>query len=328
MDWQPSAKLETLRKRAAILSTIRRFFTTRKVLEVETPALSAGTVTDVHLEALQTQHPSNGHFDAMALYLQTSPEYAMKRMLAAGYPDIFQICKCFREDEVGTLHNPEFTMLEWYRRDFAMQNLIDEVGELLIEVLGVKTIEQCSYQKVFVDHLQLDPFATSIDELLAISAQKGLSDYAEQLVKQGYRDTVLFDALLQVLFSQEIEPRIGQYVPVCISHFPHSQAALAKLEPESNTALRFEFYYKGVELANGFEELSDPNIQAVRFEQDNEQRSKLGKPAKPIDFRFMNALRAGLPNCSGVAMGIDRLIMLALDCESISEVISFDIQRA
>lgn len=328
MQWQPSASIEKLRQRAALLTSIRAFFAARDVLEIETPTLSAGTVTDVHLDALQSHHALDGQTVPKRLYLQTSPEFAMKRLLAAGFPDIFQICKCFREDEVGRLHNPEFTMLEWYRKGFSMQNLIDEVGQLLMHILNIGPIEQLSYQQVFIHYLQFDPLEISFKALLALAQQKGLGDYAAQLDAQGCDDIQLFDALLQVLFAQEIEPHIAQHVPLCITHFPASQASLAKLEANGETALRFEFYFRGVELANGFEELSDAQLQQARFEQDNQQRHLLGKTIRPIDTRLIDALKAGLPPCAGVALGIDRLVMLALNCRSISEVISFDIQRA
>lgn len=328
MDWQPSAKSETLRKRAAIIANIRIFFAQRDVLEVETPALSAGTVTDVHLDALQTQHFVPQYNKSIPLYLQTSPEYAMKRLLAAGYPDLFQICKCFRVDEIGALHNPEFTMLEWYRKNFAMQDLIDEVSLLLMQVLNVQHVEQRRYQDIFQQYLQFDPLSISLKQLLAVSDEHGLAAYCEQLQAQGCHGTALFDAILQVLFSQKIEPLIGRHAPMCITHFPASQAALARLEEDDNTARRFEFYFRGTELANGFEELLDADIQLRRFEQDNKQRELLGKPPRPIDLRFISSLRTGLPACSGVALGLDRLIMLALNCQRISEVMSFDITRA
>ncbi|MBT1450322.1 elongation factor P--(R)-beta-lysine ligase [Glaciecola sp. XM2] len=332
-NWQPTATIERLRQRAAILQQVRDFFLQRNVLEVETPALSQGTVSDVHLDALTSDHILPGQPQPTRLYLQTSPEYAMKRLLADGYPDIYQICKCFREDEIGRLHNPEFTMLEWYRRDFSMHQLIDEVGALLVSVLGVNNITQSTYQSLFLRFLDVDPLSSDLALLVKRCSENGLQEYAQQLTQlydSGTNALVepLKDALLQVLFNQCIEPYIGQDVPMCVSHFPASQAALACLANDGKTALRFEFYYKGLELANGFEELTDAKAQLARFESDNLIREHLNKPSRPIDLRFLKALESGLPPCAGVALGIDRLIMLALNCEHINEVISFDITRA
>ena len=331
MDWQPSATIQRLRQRAAFIASIRAFFTERDVLEVETPALSLGTVTDVYLDAMQTQHPLPGQAKPSTFYLQTSPEFAMKRLLAAGAPDIFQIAKCFREDEIGKLHNPEFTMLEWYRKGMSMQGLIDEVGALFTQVLKLgddEQIQQFSYQQAFIDYLDIDPLNTSLDALVNICANYGLSEYAQQVQSANSNATQVQDTLLQALFSQEIETRISQQSPVCITHFPASQASLAKLAPCGTQALRFEFYFRGIELANGFEELSDANIQKQRFESDNEHRKSLLKPERPIDARFIEALNAGLPACSGVAVGLDRLLMLALNCHSVAEVMSFSFERA
>ncbi len=329
MQWRPSATIERLRQRAAFIASIRTFFAKRDVLEVETPALSQGTITDLYLDAMKTQHPLPDQSSATTFYLQTSPEFAMKRLLAAGAPDIFQISKCFREDEIGRLHNPEFTMLEWYRRDFSMQSLIDEVSELLKVLLSQEHVEQLTYQQVFMDYLSFDPLTVTSEALRDIAKQYQLDDYCQQLHAANYGHVQLKDALLQALFSQEIESKVSASQPVCITHFPASQAALAKLSSShAATALRFEFYYRGIELANGFEELCDAQLQQQRFEADNKARQMMGKPTRPIDQHFIDALREGLPPCSGVALGIDRLLMLALNCDSIAEVMSFDIQRA
>jgi len=338
-DWQPSATVDRLRQRAAIIKQIRDFFSSRDILEVETPALSQGTITDVYLDAMTSAHPLQGSGPASTLYLQTSPEYAMKRMLAAGFPDIYQIAKCFRQDEIGRLHNPEFTMLEWYRRDYSMQQLIDEVAELLRCIFKLSSTKQVTYQALFLQYLNIDPINVSEQSLSSICFKNKLGDYVSQVKKAHESDSStavddIKDALLQILFNQCIEPHIGQDVPICVTHFPASQASLAKLNGgdgdggDKKTALRFEFYYKGIELANGFEELTDANVQVERFENDNQIRKSLNKPVRPIDKRFITALEVGLPACSGVALGLDRLIMLALGCDSISDVMSFDISRA
>lgn len=324
--WKPTANIDVLRQRAAIIRSIRLFFYNRNVLEVETPSLSANTITDPYLEAMSTQHTEPGASVSKKLYLQTSPEYAMKRLLAAGSGDIFQICKSFRDDEVGRLHNPEFTMLEWYRVNFDMQALIDEVAALLVIVLPITEVEQFTYRELFERFVHFNPLLITIAELKAYCDNNGLGEYANNLqgsIKESHQLSLLRDSLLQVIFSQQIESQIGTSNPVIVTHFPASQASLATLSACGQTAMRFEVYYRGIELANGFNELTDANEQIARFTQDNEKRSLLGLPTKPFDHHFINALRSGLPVCSGVAVGIDRLIMLAANKVSIDEVISF-----
>jgi lysyl-tRNA synthetase class 2 len=327
--WQPTASINALRERAAIIRTIRAFFHARNVLEVETPSLSSHTVTDPYIEAMSTQHTEPGASDSAPLYLQTSPEYAMKRLLAAGSGDIFQIGKAFRDDEVGRLHNPEFTMLEWYRVGFSMQTLIDEVAALLVEVLPIAEVEQFTYCELFERILAFNPLTIHITELLSYCNSCGLGDYAEslqaniQVIQASDNQLLLKDGLLQVIFSQQIESQIGELKPAIVTHFPASQASLATLTASGQTANRFEVYFKGIELANGFNELTDASEQRNRFEQDNQKRKALGLSVKPIDSYFLQALSAGLPKCSGVALGIDRLVMLACNKTSVGEVISF-----
>lgn len=319
MDWQPSASIENLLKRAKIIAEIRRFFTDRGLLEVETPVLSEFGVTDLHLSTFNTEFIAP--FDALSktLWLATSPEYHMKRLLAAGSGPIFQICKVFRNEEAGHRHNPEFTMLEWYRPHFDMYRLINEVDDLLQQILDCKPAESMSYQFAFQEYVGLDPLSASRKELVEVARQHNFMAEEDE-----DRDT-----LLQFLFSEVVEPQIGQDAPVAIYHFPSSQAALAQLSPEDQrVAERFEFYYKGLELANGFHELTDASEQRRRFEQDNRQREKAGLPVRAIDDRFLGALEAGVPNTSGVALGVDRLIMIALGASTIKEVISFSIENA
>ncbi len=317
-----------LRQRAAILQHIRQFFLTRNVLEVETPSLSRHTITDPYLQALSTLHTEPGATSSTQLYLQTSPEYAMKRLLAAGSGDIFQLAKVFRDDEVGRLHNPEFTMLEWYRIGFDMQALIDEVAALLMLLLPIDRVEQATYSQLFERFCHFNPIAISVSALISQCTQRNLTNYVkslqQSLASSDFNEILLKDSLLQVLFNQEIEPHIGQHVPMVVTHFPASQASLASLAEDSSTANRFEVYFKKIELANGFHELTDPNSQKARFEADNQQRSALGLPQNEIDQRFIGALQKGLPPCAGVAVGIDRLIMLALNKTSIRDVLSFD----
>ncbi|OOF42937.1 elongation factor P lysine(34) lysyltransferase [Rodentibacter trehalosifermentans] len=317
--WQPSASIDNLLARAKIMADIRRFFTDRGLLEVETPVLSEFGVTDLHLSTFNTEFIAPFNELSKTLWLSTSPEYHMKRLLAAGSGPIFQISKVFRNEEAGNRHNPEFTMLEWYRPHFDMYRLINEVDDLLQQILDCKPAESMSYQFAFQEYVGLDPLSASRKELVEVAHQHHFMAEEDE-----ERDT-----LLQFLFSEVVEPQIGQDAPVAIYHFPSSQAALAQLSMEDQrVAERFEFYYKGLELANGFHELTDVSEQRRRFEQDNRQREKLGLPTRAIDERFLSALQAGIPNTSGVALGVDRLIMLALKAAHIKEVIAFSIENA
>lgn len=319
INWMPTASIETLLERAKITKELRQFFTDRGLLEVETPILSEFGVTDINLATFTTSFNSPHSKEEKKRHLMTSPEYHMKRLLAAGSGPIFQFCKVFRNEEVGKLHNPEFTMLEWYRPYFDMFRLINEVDDLLQHILDCEEADTFSYQFVFQEYVSLDPLSAT---------KKQLIDKARE---QGFQcdDEENRDILLQFLFSKMVEPKIGQERPVAIYHFPATQAALAQISTEDyRVAERFEFYFKNVELANGFHELQDANEQIRRFNQDNIQRGHLGLAPQEIDKRFLAALKAGIPNCSGVALGVDRLLMLAMDKESIKEVISFDIESA
>ena len=318
-QWQPTASVKNLLTRAKLLAEIRRFFTDRGLLEVETPVLSEFGVTDVHLATFCTEFISPFGEQSKTLWLSTSPEYHMKRLLAAGSGPIFQIGKVFRNEEAGNRHNPEFTMLEWYRPHFDMYRLINEVDDLLQQILECPPAESMSYQFAFQQYVGLDPLSADLSEL-AEKAKK------HQLIGAENENR---DTLLQFLFSTVVEPQIGQEAPVVVYHFPASQAALAQISSEDlRVAERFEFYYKGLELANGFHELSDAREQLRRFQQDNLQREKMGLPVRAIDTRLLAALQAGIPNCSGVALGVDRLLMIAMGTGSIKDVISFAIDNA
>ncbi|EST56881.1 MULTISPECIES: elongation factor P--(R)-beta-lysine ligase [Proteus] len=320
-DWQPSASIANLLKKAKIVSNIRRFFTDRGVLEVETPMMSQATVTDVHLYPFETQFVGPGASQGLKLYLMTSPEYHMKRLLAANSGPIYQMGRCFRNEEAGRYHNPEFTMLEWYRPCFDMYRLMNEVDDLLQEVLDCEASESLSYQQAFLRYLDIDPLSVDKEKLREVAAKLDLSNIADTEEDK--------DTLLQLLFVSGVEPHIGLEKPTFIYHFPASQASLAEISSEDHrVAERFEVYFKGVELANGFRELTDAQEQRHRFERDNRQRVAMGLPEQPIDERFLAALEAGLPECSGVALGVDRLIMLALGVERLSDVIAFPVYRA
>lgn len=316
MNWQPTATIEQLKQRADIVQTIRQFFAQRNVMEVDTPAMSHATVTDIHLHTFQTEFVGPGYADGRKLYFMTSPEFHMKRLLAAGSGCIYQICKSFRNEENGRYHNPEFTMLEWYRVGFDHHQLMDEMDAMLQLVLQCGQAERMTYQQAFLKVLGVCPLEASMDELKTAAASLGLSDIADP---EDDRDT-----LLQLLFSVGVEEKIGQSVPVFVYDFPASQAALAKINAQDpRVADRFEVYFKGIELANGFHELDNPKEQLKRFEEDNAKRMEMGIATQPIDHHLIAALESGLPQCAGVALGVDRLIMLSLECDHIDQVTAF-----
>jgi len=319
--WRPSASIEVLRERALVLQKIRQFFAQREVLEVDTPVLSHASVTDAHLHSFCTQFTHPFSPQASTLYLQTSPEFAMKRLLCAGSGAIYQICKSFRNEEAGRFHNPEFTMLEWYRPGFDHLQLMTEIDELIQMVVGCDSAERVTYQDVFKQYLGYCPLTATLTDIKTLASQYG---YAEIAANENEKDT-----LLMLLFSQHVEPKIGQDRPCFVMNFPASQAALARINPTNPlVAERFELYFKGIELANGFHELTDGPEQLRRFEQDNVKRQHMGLEIMPIDHNFIAAIDYGLPACAGVAVGIDRLLMLALNYSEIDQVIAFESSRA
>ncbi len=319
-SWQPSASIANLLKRAAIMAEIRRFFADRGILEVETPAMSQATVTDIHLFPFQTHFVGPGAAAGMDLYLMTSPEFHMKRLLAAGSGPIYQLGRSFRNEEAGRHHNPEFTMLEWYRPHYDMYRLMNEVDDLLQQILECESAETLSYQQAFLRHLNVDPLSVDKTQLRQVAETLGCGELANA---EEDRDT-----LLQLLFMLGVEPKIGQEKPAFVYHFPATQAALAEISTEDHrVAERFEVYFKGIELCNGFRELTDSREQRQRFEQDNRRRAARGLPQQPIDNYLLEALAHGMPECSGVALGVDRLVMLALKAASLSEVIAFPVDR-
>lgn len=316
-NWQPTATLETLHARAKIMATIRRFFAERGVLEVETPLLSHATVTDPYVIGI----PAVAKFDSQekTVYLQTSPEYAMKRLLAAGSGSIYQISKAFRQGDLGKFHNPEFSMLEWYRVGFDHHALMDEMDELLQEVLNTPPAERVSCAELYEKYVGVNPHLDSVDELVACVKQK--IDFSGELSDRN--------ACLDLLFTHCIEPHIGFESPLFLYDFPVSQAALAKIRCENPpVASRFEVYFKGIELANGFHELQDASEQRKRFEKDLAYRADHGMAQVSFDENFLAALERGIPDCAGVALGVDRLVMLALKCDAILDVLSFGFEGA
>ncbi|MCY4268883.1 MAG: EF-P lysine aminoacylase EpmA [Gammaproteobacteria bacterium] len=316
--WRPAATPELLRLRAETLAAIRRFFTGRGVLEVETPLLAPATVTDVHIDSIPAQVELAGR--AQSRYLQTSPEYAMKRLLAAGAGACYQICKSFRQGDAGKLHNPEFTLLEWYRPGFGLEQLMDEVESLLRgvmpDLMASQRIPRLSYREVFQRHLEIDPHRIEPEALRRLTRERLPVDTAE------------LDATdcLQLLLGQVIEPELPKYC--FVYEYPAAQSALAKITPDREgepVARRFELFCNGMELANGYDEETDGKILRERFERDRERRAELGRPVPAIDEKLLAALDHGLPPCSGVALGVDRLLMLRSGAKSINEVLAFPV---
>jgi elongation factor P--(R)-beta-lysine ligase len=322
LEWRPSAGIEALRRRAEVLGCIRAFFAERGVMEVETPALAACGATDPHLDSFCTHYSGPGATADGAAYLQTSPEFAMKRLLAAGSGPIYQICKAFRNGESGRYHNPEFTMLEWYRPGFNYRALMAEVDDLVRLVLNTPAAARLSYAAVFEQHLQLDPHSASAARLRACGAGHGL------VVSETVGDDR--DAWLTLLWTHLIEPYLGDGGhPLFVFDYPVSQAMLARIRPGSPAvAERFEVYVDGVELANGFQELQDSAEQRHRFEENCRRRRAEGMLEMDMDKRLLAALANGLPFCSGVALGLDRLLMLKTDAGELKEVLAFPFDRA
>src|SRR3990167_570607 len=314
-NWFPTTTLQTMQLRATLYATIRTFFAERHILEVETPLLCKHTVTDPHIESFLV--PISG---TSVYFLQTSPEYAMKRLLAAGSGPIYQITKSFRVGESGHHHNPEFTMLEWYRPGFNHHDLMDEIDLLLQCILQTQPAEKMSYEALFLNYLNINPLTTPLDALKKFICESVIHVDTKNLDH---------DTCLQILLSHLIEPNLGVAKPLFLYDFPPSQAALSKIRYDKNpVAERFELYINGSEIANGFHELTDSNEQYKRFEKNKMARKENNQFVPDIDDYFIDALQAGLPNCSGVAVGIDRLLMQCAKANHIQDVVSFPFARA
>jgi lysyl-tRNA synthetase class 2 len=316
-DWRPAASLEILRLRAELLAKIRAFFAGRSILEVETPALSSAGVCDPHIHSLTT-HLS---LTPNAFYLHTSPEFAMKRLLAAGLGPIYQIARVFRDGERGRLHNPEFTLIEWYRPGFDHHALMDEVEALLSMILGTGRCERLAYGDIFRRYAGLDPHSADVHELRQHARRLDLNFPESAMIHPNdYLDLIL---------SHCVAPRLGIERPTFVYDFPASQAALARVRQETPpVAERFELFIHGMEIANGFHELTDAFEQRRRFELEQERRGVLGLPVIPMDERLLAALAHGLPPCAGVALGFDRLVMVRAGVTDIAEVMAFPVERA
>ncbi len=321
-DWRPSAALEVLRARADMLARIRAYFAAQEVREVETPALSPAAVSDPAIESIVVQ-PARG----ARLYLQTSPEYPMKRLLAAGFGDCYQVCPVFRDGETGRQHNPEFTLIEWYRLDFGVGELEHDVDRVLrvacAELRDFPPARVVSYRDAMRDACGVDCASAAIPEIRAALAARGI----EPARPDGWQR----DEWLDLLMGAVVGPGLGHESPVFVHDYPASQAALARLRelPDgTRVAERFELYVDGVELANGFRELGDAAEQRRRFDQDQATRRRRGQALRPLDERLLAALASGLPECAGVALGFDRLVMAAHRLPDLASVMAFPESRA
>ena len=318
-DWRPAASKERLQARAKLLQDIRTYFTAQGVLEVETPLISKAGNTDPEIQSMQTD---NGGQTGNGGYLRTSPEFALKRLLAADSGDIYELGRVFRAAESGRFHNPEFTLLEWYRNGFSYHRLMDEVADLVRRCGQGKfdqwPEERLSYHDLFQRHIGIDPFTADIEALAASASRHGINDIELD-----------HNQWLDLLISHIIQPALPLQCLTFVYDFPVDQAALAKIKPGTPPlAQRFELYLGRLELANGYQELTDATEQQRRFDAENTQRQEQAKPTYKVDQHFLNALNSGMPECAGVALGVDRLLMGIVAAESIDEVIAFPWSRA
>ena len=316
-DWRPTASLEALKLRAELLAKLRQFFAARNILEVDTPALSPSGATDRHIQSFRVEDGRRGD-----LYLHTSPEFPMKRLLASGSGDIYQVCKVFRCGEAGRMHNPEFTMVEWYRVGFDHHQLMAEVAELIGVLLPeLDPPEYLTYQEAFQMHAGFDVHKAGRRDCILALTRDGRHVPAE--------DQLDYDGWLDMVAGDLVYPALGKGRLTFIYNYPESQAALARVWPsEPPVAERFEAFVDGVELVNGFHELADAAEQGRRFAQDRTYRKSHCLMDVPRDERLLAALGHGLPDCAGVALGFDRLLMIAAGAESLEEVIAFPHDRA
>ncbi|WP_211827174.1 EF-P lysine aminoacylase EpmA [Kistimonas asteriae] len=325
-DWKPSASFSELRRRGELLRGIREYFHAEQVLEVETPMLSCAATVDPHIDSFSAEFCPVGTSARQTVYLHTSPEFPMKRLLAAGSEDIYYLGRVFRNGEAGGRHNPEFTMLEWYRLGIDHHALMDDVSALLASVTPFREVGRYSYQQLFEQHFEINPHTAS-DQALEKLVHEKVDASLQGLARNDWLD---------LLFSTVIEPELGgcengQLEGVYVYDFPASMSALSRIMTDQagqQVAARFELFINGVELANGYHELADGEEQDARFCNDQEERKSLGRPVYPYDQRMVNALKEGFPDCAGVAMGIDRLHMLMAETRQIADVLAFDFHRA
>lgn len=309
-----SDRVAILRDRSDMFRAVRGFFDERGVIEVDCPLISSSASVDAHIDLIPIRDAQD-----QTRYLHSSPEYGMKRLLADGIGDIYQLAHVFRQGEYGQRHNPEFMMAEWYRLNFAFEEMIEETLDFIRVFLGPLSGSVISYREAINKFTGIDYVTASIDEIVHFLKD----DLYEGAEKEGK------DALLNILLPIYVEPHLGQGELTALAYYPATQAALAKTRTvnEEGVAERFEIYYRGVELANGYHELADPQEQRQRLLEANQERLRLGKQAYPIDEHFLKALEKGLPSCCGVAVGVDRLMLLRHGKTRLSEVIPFDWQN-
>ena len=322
MSWRSGIDSATLQQRSKIYRTIRRFFDDRGVVEVTTPVLGASGVSDLHIQSLSLVD------DGQSWFLQSSPEYSMKRLLASGSGSIYQICPAFRAGELGSKHNTEFSMLEWYRVGFSLEELVAEVATLLQQTLDVNQVQTSkfrftTYRELFTSRFDVNPHDAGIETLRGlIFAENLASDHIDNI-----DDDATFNECLDLLFTRCIEPGLDE--PTFVLEFPAGQAALAKIVTNDHcdvVARRFELYWQGMELANGYDELTDPAELRQRFEKNNTQRVARGLIEMAPDKKLLASM-SELPDCAGVAIGLDRLVMLLCGKTSIDEVLTFSRKR-
>lgn len=322
-DYLPTANLETLKRRGDLLRDIRNFFDQRDFTEVETPILSHDIVVDRYLHPVWVEkHRVLGSAaEEERLFLQTSPEFHMKRLLAAGAKRIFQIARVFRSRERGERHNPEFTMLEWYRVGDDQEAGMGLLADFIFDILGGEPARRISYGELFEEYFHIDPHHASVGQLIEISERLG-----QHTSTEGHHADDK-DEWLNILISA-VEPKLGWDRPVIVYDWPASQSALAHVRPADQVAERFELFVNGVELANGYHELIDPEELRKRNQRVNRQRALDGAEPLPPESQLLCAMEEGLPPCSGVALGVDRLLMVALGLKRIDEAIAFPLDRA
>jgi len=322
-DYLPTTDLKTLRLRADLLRRVREFFDQHGFLEVETPLLSNDTVVDRHLDPFSVDVADVVSGMPCRYWLQTSPEFAMKRLLAAGAEAIYQITRALRRDELGPLHNPEFTIVEWYRVGDGPDEGMTLLGDLAETLLGRGPAERLSYREAFQRHVGLDPHTAKTEELIAAAREKNIE--APASLARSDRD-----GWIDLLLVELVQPHLGRPRPTILYDYPAGQAALARLrtDGDATVAERFELMVDGIELANGYHELTDADELARRNHENNLWRQRDGKQSLPTDSRLLAAMRAGLPPATGVALGFDRVVLLAAGAKTLAEVMPFPFPRA
>jgi elongation factor P--(R)-beta-lysine ligase len=317
--WKSGASVEVLRKRSTLLQKIRQYFAEKDILEVDTPSISKFPTIDENIDPIEVYLKDL----KTASYLITSPEYHMKRLLCFGMPSIYQICKAFRKDEAGNFHNPEFTIIEWYQLGLDDQRLMKSVDDFLQFTLNTKPATFISYKELFEKYLDVNPIELTQSKFLTCCQKTNITPPKELLENKCNTDDQL-----NFLMGFYIETKIGHDNPVFVYHYPASQSALAKIDPKCDQfSQRFEVFYKGLELGNGYHELQDYQEHLNRFEKIIRKRVESGQKKYNIDRNLMDALESGLPNCAGIAIGFDRLLMIKTGIRNIDEVQSFSSKR-